>query len=192
MILKIHKNIITCVEELSFQSELVASSSLDCTIKIWSIQNGTLIREIECKRGVLKISNQNQTLISCGFSHYVNIWNPEISGKIPLLGKLRGHNNLVIFCSFLGNTFNGISLDQDNNIKIWNIKKMQLIQNIDNLQKIDIKSIFYYQKQDRIFIGGKKLIFLERKIIKKNNNMEYIYPIDIDFNVYFNTILILT
>lgn len=112
---------------MSSKKKYVASSSLDGFIKIWNISKNLLIKEYNCFRGVLMISYMNSCLLSIGFYNFINVWNAEINGNVPFLGKLNGHMNLVVFCKFLNSNLNALSMDERNHLRIWDVREMSTL-----------------------------------------------------------------
>jgi WD40 repeat protein len=81
-----HTDVIMCVT-YSHDGKLIATASLDKTIKIWDSQKGELIRTIEKadessdekKKGVIAIafSTDDKTIASGGYDKFVRLWNVE-------------------------------------------------------------------------------------------------------------------
>ena len=138
------------------------------------------------------ISYMNSCLLSIGFYNFINVWNAEINGNVPYLGKLNGHMNLVVFCKFLNSNLNALSMDERNHLRIWDVREMSTLQIIGILENQVVNCIEYVEQYDRIIIGGKQITYFEGKYLKQNKNNENLYPLNADFNVYFNEIIILT
>jgi len=120
-----HTNTITSVAFNSYGT-LLASASLDGTIKLWNPTAGKKIREIEVHAPVLSIafSPDGQFLASGASDGTVKLWNPETGNEVRSfrdlsLSEAKGHNGQVLSVAFspdgkllASSSWNGV-------IKIW-------------------------------------------------------------------------
>lgn len=131
MIFKPHVEPITELAEIK-NPLAVCSSSLDGIIKLWHINIGKLIIELDIKKemgcedhkGIKGIATYNNSTLSyiCSwmFTSEIFIWLPSISLSKPFYATLQGHNGLVLDCKF---AWKGelISIDDKRAVKVWNL-----------------------------------------------------------------------
>jgi len=61
-------------------------------------------------------------LLSVGHEIYVNVWAPESRISEVLIGRLKGHSKPVCFATFLNKRPFCATLDEGNNIRLWDIR----------------------------------------------------------------------
>ena len=182
--------------------KLVASSSLDEKIRLWDFsirESPVLTTELKdpCPnshgvRGITYSSNYGSNLLSYGFANHISIWSPEVSITRAFIGRLEGHNNLIVLCKFIANSPELISVDDKCNIRIWDIRSMSTIQalSMDNYTLMTDLCLVT-GKHDKFVLSGKRLTYYENeassKTTKKFKNIhEDVSALFVDFNVYFN------
>jgi WD40 repeat protein len=108
---------------------------LDGSIKLWDINESRPITELKDPqktskgiRGMTYSYEYGGNLLSFGFENYINVWCPEISLTRSYIGKLEGHNNIIVACKFIKNSPNCVSIDDKSNIRIWDIRILSPIQ----------------------------------------------------------------
>ncbi|EAR91938.2 WD domain, G-beta repeat protein (macronuclear) [Tetrahymena thermophila SB210] len=203
-LLKAHKGKIMDVVELA-APRLVASASLDGKIKLWDLTDSEprLLTELKdpsnCERGVRQLTYSHQygsNLLSVGFEQHINVWCPEISITRAFIARLEGHSSLVVQCKFIPQSPNVISIDDKCNIRIWDIRSMSTIQVIaaEGGYSLITDVCFITGKYDRFLLAGKRIIYFENAEVQKNmkNANDDLYPLSVDFNIYFNQLVILT
>lgn len=128
-----HTKKVTEVTEISIP-KLVASSSLDGTIKLWDLADRVLVTELKDSstargiRGITYSFDYGGNLLSYGFECFINIWCPEVSLTRSYVGKLEGHSHTIVCCKFISNSPNCVSVDEKGNIRIWDIRSLTTIQ----------------------------------------------------------------
>ena len=128
-----HTKKITEVTEISIP-KLVASSSLDGTIKLWDLADKVLMTELKDGstskgiRGITYSFDYGGNLLSFGFENHINIWCPEVSLTRSYVGKLEGHSHTIVCCKFIPGSPNCVSADEKGNIRIWDIRSLTTIQ----------------------------------------------------------------
>ena len=100
---------------------------------IYSLVEREIIRIIdgEHPKGVKRLSYSAEFgghLISIGFEVYANVWGPESLISEILLGKLKGHTKPIIDVSFMGTSPFAVTLDEKNNLRLWDIRTLQCLQ----------------------------------------------------------------
>ena len=132
-VLLAHTKKITDVLEINIP-KLVASSSLDGTIKLWDLVDKMLVTELKDTtttrgiRGMTYSFDYGGNLLSFGFETHINIWCPEVSLTRSYVGKLEGHSHTVICCKFIAGSPNCVSADDKGNVRIWDIRTLSTIQ----------------------------------------------------------------
>lgn len=116
--------------------KLMTTSSLDGSIKLWDLNDRILIIELRDDstskgiRGLTYSYEYGGNLLSYGFETHINVWCPEVSLTRSFIGKLEGHTSTVVCVKFVPKSPNCISTDEKCNIKVWDIRTLQSIQNI--------------------------------------------------------------
>lgn len=127
-----HTNKIMEVVEIT-SPKLVASCSLDGTIKLWDLterEPASELNDISTARGIRGITYSfdfGGNLLSYGFSNHINVWCPEVSLTRSYIGKLEGHASTIVCCKFIAGAPNAVSVDDKANIRIWDIRTLSAI-----------------------------------------------------------------
>jgi platelet-activating factor acetylhydrolase IB subunit alpha len=131
--LKSHREPVTSVAFHPTFSSL-ASSSEDCTVKIWDWEHGQLEKTL--KGHILPVLGldyggpQEQTrLASCSSDLTIKIWDP--STKYANVRTLCGHDHSVYAVRFLANG-NLVSAGRDGSIRIWDVMTGYCLRTIDS------------------------------------------------------------
>lgn len=69
-------------------------------------------------------------LLSLGFERHITVWSPDTSLSKAYIGKLQGHNSIVQDMKFIPGTLICISVDQKFSFRIWDVRKLEVIQSI--------------------------------------------------------------
>lgn len=218
-----HSELITdCVEITG--SDLLATSSLDGFIRIWSLDSFKLkteLEDVESKKNATKrVVSQTETvksaavmnvsgvrslsytpefggnLLSCGYNNYINVWSPESSLSKAYMGKLDGHNGIVLSCKVFTRNPNCISIDDKFTIKIWDVRNFNCIQTIrsEAFDPSMVSCISVIPGDSRFLVGGKRLLLFTNEAMQKDQQAfdEELIPFHTSFNPYFNTFNVVT
>ena len=122
-----HRNTVWSLA-FSPDSQYLASSSGDKTIKLWEIKNGELLRAFPLAHSdtiwSIAISSDGQTLVSGSGDKTVKIWNLNTG---ELLRTLVGHTDIVRSVAISPDGQTVASGATDNTVRIWNLKTGQLL-----------------------------------------------------------------
>lgn len=66
--------------------------------------------------------------MSIGNEIYATVWGPEAKVDEVILGRLKGHAKPLTDVKFMGITPFCLTLDEQNNIRIWDIQVLQCLQ----------------------------------------------------------------
>lgn len=136
-VLEEHEQIITCIV-WSPDSKYIATGSFDCSIKIWDIETGSVIKTLsDHTKGILTIAwNSNgKVLISGAMDKTIKMWDVE-TGK--LLKNLTDHGDDVNYLTWRSDSQYFVSCSADCTLKIWDANTTQAIisfSEYDNLKK---------------------------------------------------------
>ena len=108
--------------------KLIASTSRDGTVKLWTRQG----KELQTLRGhqdavwTLNFTADTQMLITAGEDKTVKLWRRDNAGKFQLDRTLRGHKTWVVSAIFCPKNENIVSASWDGTIKIWSLEGEEL------------------------------------------------------------------
>ncbi|MBD2744009.1 serine/threonine-protein kinase [Coleofasciculus sp. FACHB-1120] len=112
---------------ISPDGEMLASGSLDNTIKLWNLNTGQEISTLNGHSksvGAVAISPDGQTLASGSWDNTIRLWNIKKAYKTRTLA---GHSSQVVSVAFSPNGEILASSSLDNTIKLWDLKTGQEI-----------------------------------------------------------------
>ncbi|WP_348228836.1 protein kinase domain-containing protein [Trichocoleus desertorum] len=115
---------------MSSRKQILASGSLDDTIKVWNLQTGSLIRTLP---GHLKavnsvaISPDGQLLVSGSDDTTVKIWNLQTG---DLLNNLVGHSRDVNSVMITPNGLLLASGSEDRTVRLWKVRTGELLRTL--------------------------------------------------------------
>jgi WD40 repeat protein len=120
-ILKGHEARIHCLTLVS-APDLLASGSLDNTIRVWNLTTGrqTLTFHADRVKCLLLLENQSQLLASGEFDHLIKFW--SLKQQTGSITRLFGHTGAVTALVSLKQSHMASS-SADMTIKIWNYEK---------------------------------------------------------------------
>jgi GTPase SAR1 family protein len=99
--------------------QVLALASGDAAIRLWAVQNGTLLQTLKGHRGmVLGIawSPDGQALASASDDMTIRIWNPQIRRPLTVL---EGHTGIVLAVNFSSNGHLLASKGKDACLRLW-------------------------------------------------------------------------
>ena len=102
---------------------VIASSSEDCTIKIWDFESGEFERSLKGHTDTVQDINFNASgklLVSCSADMSIKIW--DFSGTYECLKTLKGHDHNISSVTFLPAGDFVLSCSRDSTIKLWNVE----------------------------------------------------------------------
>ncbi|CAG8456086.1 278_t:CDS:10 [Diversispora eburnea] len=111
---------------ISSNEKIFATGSQDKTIKIWSIENGSLLGTCTGhKRGVwfVQFSPIDHTLVSSSGDKTIKLWSST---------DFSCHTNSVLKVSFITSGLQLISCASDGLLKLWSIKSNECVTTLDN------------------------------------------------------------
>jgi WD40 repeat protein len=100
---------------------------MDGHIIFYNLIDKVKLRSLDAdhNKGVKKLSYTSGfsgNLVSIGCEIYASVWAPEALVDEVLLGRLKGHTRPILATKFIGTTPFNVTLDEDNNIRIWDIR----------------------------------------------------------------------
>lgn len=112
---------------ISANGSILASGSLDKTVKLWHLETGNLIHTFnDHQEGILclTLSPNGKWLASGGFDQTIKLWNLETQ---ELVHTLTGHNGSVRSLVITPDSQTLISASFDQTIKLWQLDQGELI-----------------------------------------------------------------
>lgn len=109
---------------------VIASSSEDCTIKIWDFESGEFERSLKGHTDSVQDINFNSTgklLVSCSADLSIKIW--DFINTYECLKTLKGHDHNVSSVCFLPSGDFVLSASRDKLIKLWDITNGYCVHN---------------------------------------------------------------
>lgn len=115
-----HDRAISSVK-FSHDGQYIATSSADCTIKIWS-RDGVLLQTLSGhSKGVSDVSwsADSKLLVSASDDKTIRVWDASSARTVRLL---KGHTNFVLCCSFNKSCNLVASGSFDESIRVWDVR----------------------------------------------------------------------
>lgn len=113
-----HSHIVSSLA-MSADDQLLVSGSWDCTIKIWYLGTGRLIRTLKGHTDrvyAIALSPDEQVIASASADKTIKLWHLETG---ELLATFTGHSNIVTALAFTASGEMLVSGSLDKTIKIW-------------------------------------------------------------------------
>ncbi len=104
-------------------SDRAVSAAADGTLKVWNIENGSLLETLTGHRAsvnVVQVLPDNQRVISGAADNTLKIWDLQ-QGEV--LQTLTGHSQAVRQVVLIPNSDRAISGSADSTLKIWDYSK---------------------------------------------------------------------
>ena len=175
-----HKGYIMDIVEVTSRGA-AATCSFDCRIRIWDLLTGTKIGSLKPYhqtgiKGLDYTPDFGSLIISIACENEIKVWSPEVSINNAYIGSLEGHTSTLAAAKFIKNSPNLISIDERDNIKIWDVRKLTCVQSIIQQHKKDpCNGICMFGEQNKFIIYKKSLTMYEMvtdKTTKNFNNSE--------------------
>ena len=194
--------ILDCIE--IFNPLLILTACLDGKIRLLNIDNINIIKIWSYHKLGVKQLDYNYNLeggyvLSVGFENYINLYNINISVDDAYKGKLEGSYLPIINCQFISESYLAISVDEEGNIRIWNIINKLCVQTIPQImKKCKINNLLIIPKYNKFVIYGNRIIYYvsQYKYINNKEKEEDIkddnYPIKILYNYYYHKFFVAT
>ena len=115
---------------ISPDGQILASGSVDNTIKLWSLSNGKPLRTLSghsSKVRSLAISPDGQKIVSGSWDGTIKLWNLHTG---QLLKTLSGHTDGVLSVAISRDGQTLASSSADKTIKLWNLRTGQLLRTL--------------------------------------------------------------
>ena len=196
----IHSNIIDIVpiEVL----KLIAVSSMDKMITIWSLQERRIVITLDMSVGGIHTtlwSANYQVLITAGYENTIKIWNIDpIYHDISLAGKLKGHMGMLYAVEAIPKTPMVVSCDDLGHFKVWDIRTLRCVQTIKLDAKLTVNRIMSLYEYGKLAFFGKRLNFIEfEKELTltskgKTKAKENVWPIKADYDFTNDQMIVCT
>ncbi len=111
---------------------LVISGSYDCTVKLWNLKTGDLLKTIEAhsdRVNAVALSADGQSFASACQNGTIKAWKLG-KGKVEEIFRLEAHQAAVTCIQFSVNGELLITGSEDKTVKIWNTETGQLLKNL--------------------------------------------------------------
>jgi len=194
----IHSNIIDIVpiEVL----KLIAVSSMDKLITIWSLQERRLVITLDMSAGGIHSmlwSASYQVLITAGYENLIKIWNIDpVYHDISLAGKLKGHMGMLYAVEAIQKTPMVVSCDDLGHFKVWDIRNLSCVQTIKLDAKLTISRILNLYEYGKLAFIGKRLNMIEFEkeltLSSKVKAKESAWPIKADYDFTNDQLVVCT
>ncbi|TMW62534.1 hypothetical protein Poli38472_005152 [Pythium oligandrum] len=162
--------------EVIHRSDHLACATLDGTIHIVDLSTGKALRSLKGRStaiSLLRYCSDVGYLVSAGTDHTLQVWNPHLEQKIV---TLPGHRHQLIGMEVRANTPEVITADQSGIIKIWDLRKFDVVQTIvrelyardhgttssSRSRSRQMTAMCYLAPFERIAIAHSSIFFLDR------------------------------
>ena len=198
-----HKNEIYDVIETK-KPYLILTACLDGLIRLIDVNDSENIKYWNKHNLGVKHLDYNPNLefngyiISTGFEYFINIYNTDLSVDDAYKGKLEGHFVPVINCRFICGSPICVSVDEEGNVRLWDILLRTCLQSIPITKKnFIVNGVLMMNRINKFIVYGNSMLFYDSKYKDKkedkNDGREDInYPIHISFNKYYQHFYVTT
>ena len=200
-----HKNEIYDIIEIK-KPKLILTACLDGLIRLIDYNDDEFFKSWSYHKNGVRHLNYNPYLdlsgyiLSTGFEIYINIFSTDLSLDDAYKGRLEGHFVPVINCKFLGNSQNCVSVDEEGNVRIWDILLRICLQNLPIMKKnFTVSGLLIMDRINKFIVFGKIMLFFDSKykeVVSKidalDDTEDINYPIKISFNKYYQHFYVTT
>ena len=182
---------------------LILTACLDGYIRLINITDNEFIKTWKYHNLGVKHLDYNPNLefngyiISTGFEYYINIFCTDLSLDDAYKGKLEGHFVPVINCKFICGSPICVSVDEEGNVRIWEIQLRTCLQSIPMSKKnFSVNGLQLMGKINKFIVYGTNILFYDAKykdqLEDKRETREDNYPIKVCFNKYYQQFYVIT
>ena len=193
--------IMDCIEIL--KPLLILTACMDGKIRLLNIENQNVVKIWNYHKLGIRQLDYNPNLdggyvLSIGFEYYINLYNLEYTLEDAYKGKLEGSFCPIISCQFISNSYIAISVDEEGNIRLWNVKTKICIQLIPQLtRKCKINNLLIIPRYNKFIIYGNRIIYYESQYKDSNNKEDNYreednYPFKVLYNYYYQHFYVAT
>lgn len=155
--------------KFSHNSKIIASGSIDRTIKLWNIKEKKLITTLTGHMGTINDIDfyyNDEFIISCSTDKTLKLWDLSSNSCVR---TFEGHTDSVRTVRFFGNKFI-VSGSWDNTVKIWNMETGECLKTF--IHNDDINTIDISKYGNFIIFGGRSqfIRFINYNIMKEVRN----------------------
>ena len=197
-----HKNEIYDIIEIR-KPFLILTACLDGLIRLINTKDSEFLKTWKFHSSGVKHLDYNPKLestgyiLSTGFEYNINLYCTDLSLDSAFKGKLEGHFMPLIECKFINYSPICASVDEEGNIRIWDVLQQICLQSIQNTRKnIVINGLLVMNKLNKFIIYGNNISFLDSKYKEVQENSddfsEENHPIKISFNKYYQQFYVAT
>lgn len=133
---------------LKYDYKYLFTGSYDCSIKIWDINTGEVLKTLESHtKGVKSLVFDEQKLITGSFDHTIKVWNYHTG---QCISTYRGHTDSVLSVDFFKKYI--VSGSADKTLKIWNVETRTCYALRGHLEGVN--SVKIHSKSLTVFSGS--------------------------------------
>ena len=183
---------------------LILTACLDGKIRLLSVETQNVLKIWNYHKLGIRQLDYNPDLdggyvLSVGFEYFINLYNLEYSLEDAYKGKLEGSFSPIVSCQFIIESYMAISVDEEGNIRVWNIKNKTCCQLIpQTTKKCKINNLLLIPKYNKFIIYGNRIVYYESqyktktKTNKEENFKDTNHPFKVLYNYYYNYFYIAT
>ena len=197
-----HKNEIYDVIEIR-KPFLILTACLDGLIRLINTKDLEFLKTWNYHSGGVKHLDYNPFLenngyiISTGFEYNIYLYNTDLSLDSAFKGKLEGHFVPLVDCKFINNSPICASVDEEGNIRIWDVSLKICLQSIPNTKRnFLVNGMLIMHKINKFIIFGNNMLFFDSKYKEDNENPDDVFeenhPIKISYNKYYQQFYVTT
>ena len=144
------------------QKELLASASLDGSIRLWDVtltppRERNVLKGHERGVACLAFAADYRILFSAGLDHQLLAWNPLSE---TIICSLRGHSAPIVQVAAMGRTAQLLSVDAAGDVCVWDMRSMSLSQELqmsDLPPKVAVSSLCVLPQHRQVLIAARRL-----------------------------------
>lgn len=153
-------------------------------------------KHINGVRGMDYTPELGGNVVCFGYTTYLNVWSPDSSLSKSFVGRLEGHQAIIVACKVFPLSSSCITADERCNVKIWELRNLMPIISIRNEGPIGslITAMTILEESDSFVLGGKRLQIYRNEATSEQMaaGAEEKMPRMAHFNPYFRSFLVMT